>query len=178
MPIIPLNFLFCLFFAYEEPILSPKNIYVMGDSLAQGLSTPIKKYAKDNNIKFHSRTIVGSTSIQWSKFESLNQDLNNYKPDLIVVSLGTNDMRGDRSPQSSIEKISNKLINTGAKVVWLIPPSMPFPDRGIRDFIYQLPKRVNKLKCDDSILERSKDKIHFTQKGYSEWANCIIENNK
>ena len=148
----------------------------MGDSLAQGLSAPIKKYAKDNKIKYHSRTVVGSTSANWSHSESLNQDLKKYNPDLIVVSLGTNDMRGDKSPQKSMETISQKLISTGAKIIWLIPPSMPFPDRGVREIINHLPSQINKLSCDDSTLERSEDKIHFTQKGYDDWAKCIIIN--
>jgi len=176
MLIIPLKFIFCLFFSYEVFDSTTQSIYVVGDSLAQGLSSPLKQFAKDKKIKFHSRTVVGSTSIFWSKSYYLKNDLKTYNPDLIIVSLGTNDMKLSHAPQKEIEKISQQLINTNAKIIWLVPPSMPFTDNGVREVIYHLPSQINKLKCEDLSLERSKDKIHFTFKGYNDWAKCIEEN--
>jgi lysophospholipase L1-like esterase len=173
MLIIPLKFIFCLFFSYEVINPTPQSIYVVGDSLAQGLSLPLKQFAQDKKIKFHSRTIVGSTSIFWSKSYQFKNDLKTYSPDLIIVSLGTNDMKLSHAAQKEIEKISQQLINTGARIIWLVPPSMPFTDNGVRDVIYHLPSQINKLKCEDFSLERSKDKIHFTFKGYNDWAECI-----
>lgn len=151
---------------------SHKNVYLIGDSMAAGLSQPIAKEVRKAGNTFHSRYKIGSTVIDWAKMPELDQDIRNYNPDTILISLGTNDMKviNFNLEKRSLKSFLKKIQNSGAKeIIWIVPTSMPFKDNGFLKILEDVD--VKKVMCGS--YERSHDKIHFTMNGYKDWANCI-----
>lgn len=150
-----------------------KNIYLVGDSMAAGLSQPIGKEVKKTGNTFHSRYKIGSTVIDWAKMPELDQDIKNYNPDTILISLGTNDMKviNFNLEKKALKVFLKKMQSSGAKeIIWIVPPSMPFKDNGFLKILEDVD--VKKVECGS--YERSLDKIHLTNNGYKDWATCVM----
>ncbi len=150
---------------------SKPKVLLVGDSMAEGINPFIQQELKDK-VTYKSVYKRGTTVPYWNSNTLLDKELD-LKPDIILVSLGTNDLKTKPSNFDSYAKFNSKLINSGAKIYWIIPPEMPFNNEDIIYLIEHPEPPIEKIDCSTLNLERAKDKVHLTIKGYRDWSKCI-----
>lgn len=140
---------------------------VVGDSLAYMMFP----HLRGTGIRVRGR---GGTNLgQWLKEGWLLDVLRKDLPDLVMVSLGTNDS-GVRVNREAFGKRAARLVElctvSGADVLWLIPP------RG-RDFIESGARRSGGLVLDARPLpiEMYSDRVHPTPRGFRTWVRAILD---
>lgn len=151
--------------------LQGKNLLFMGDSMAEGMEPFIKKESGYNVTSLHKR---GSTVAYWNDNKKFNLLLKSKKWDVIVVSLGTNDLLIKRPNEEKYFQFNKKLSSIKADVYWAIPPVMPFKNSWMEEWIENPPPPIKKINCG-SDFQRAKDGIHLTQNGYKKWSRCIMD---
>lgn len=147
------------------------RVLLIGDSLAQGLSVPMKQLASEDQIAFLADGRQGTRIGQWGVEPWLSQDLATFRPTLVLVSLGTNDMRmtdpnGERPALAAL-----LLALRGLRALWIAPPTMPFPDRGVRAMIADT--EVPTFHSESLSIPRGPDGIHPTASGFAGFAGSV-----
>lgn len=151
----------------------PKSILLVGDSLAQGLAAPMGHLAKSADVRFVADGRVSTKTTDWSFQPWLRQDLSQGPFDLVLVSLGTNDMKLDNPALigTHVDAIIALILATKANVAWVMPPKMPFPDGGVRGIIAK--RNIPIFKSDTIDIPRAPDGVHPTVSGYAGWAGQV-----
>jgi lysophospholipase L1-like esterase len=166
-------------------IKSGQKLFLLGDSLAVGLSTPLAQIAKDHKVTFKSMAAAGTRIDQWASNAALYQELQTFQPDLILVSLGTNDeyLRLDAHAQQAphLKKLLSQL-RSKAPVVWIGPPKLPatggYAWAGTNGSIPLIRENVPSSHYFPSHtldLPRSPDQLHPSVRGSAGWAGKIWE---
>lgn len=151
---------------------SPTRIALIGDSLAVGLAPQLKALATIDSIPFRAEGHVGTTPKQWATQTSAcgqcGDWLAEFKPTIVLVSLGTNDIGYASPPANYYQTIRDRITALGATVVWIDPPMMP-NDRltAVRDVIASLGVQV----IPPANIPIGPDNIHPTS--YVGWAKLI-----
>ena len=152
------------------------RMLLIGDSLAQGMSPHFNKSARSRGYLPFVKCLQGSRIDYWSP--RLEAIINDIRPTLVVVSLGTNDA-GMTVPESQRQHIKNikKIIDRyGAKIIWLLPQPLPSRFVGQNDIKKIINEELQNNVYDAKIkLEKAEDKIHLTSKGYETWMNATWE---
>lgn len=169
------------------------RVLLIGDSLAVGTAPHFATMAKEAGVDFKSLAIVGTRIDQWAASPELKSLLASFEPDLILVSLGTNDsfMQGadiTSRQQAQLEKLLALLTSFSRSkdyglgpehIVWIGPPTLPNPPSpGIPKMIQDssgsaLAPRYYYFHSERLDLPRGPDKIHPTARGYAGWAGAI-----
>jgi lysophospholipase L1-like esterase len=99
---------------------TPKRVALIGDSYAAGLGPELAKLFPT----FRYSGVVGTNTSQWANHSkacgTCGDWLTAYKPDVVLVSLGTND--GATPNTANYQRIVQGLQKIGARVVWIEPP--------------------------------------------------------
>ena len=184
-----------------------ERVLVLGDSLGVGAEPPLKRAMQALGVAaFSGISVGGKNSRQWSdntfaEGRSLEAALRDFRPTLVLISLGTNDetKRRYKGPakwwtpenlaknrvgprfsvakeiQPSIERLARKL--SGVKSVWLGPPASPpsqWPmERAFRDLLAST-WSGRYFNTEAVTLPKEPDGIHFTGAGYRGWADAIM----
>ena len=151
-----------------SPIVPGGRLLVLGDSLAVGTAPFFAKLAAQFGMDSQRQAKVGTTIAQW-----LNVDTS-LQPTLAIVSLGTNDTKTSTPVDMIVSEVGalvSRLQAGGAEVVWMLPPALPFSDRGITDAIQATGIRSFDSRRLD--IPRGPDGLHPTVKGYAQWASAI-----
>lgn len=156
----------------EVKIVDKAHVILLGDSLAQGMAHEFSKTAKAKGYKPIVLAKGGTWSNYWSG--SIGRIVDKYHPQFVIVSLGTNDSTSSKpEPQRlHIKKIREKVTSSGARLLWLTPPQLPkrFKSRDeIRKILADEIPQTETFNSDDLPLEKEKDKVHMTPKGYRDW---------
>jgi len=105
----------------SAPTPRKKKIALIGDSYAVGLGPELQKLLTDFKFEGH----VGTNSSQWVTHApacgQCGDWLVGYKPDVVLVSLGTND--GTLPNPQNYQTIVKTLHGIGATAVWIEPPA-------------------------------------------------------
>ena len=114
---------------FRRPVLANgTRVHLFGDSLAQGLGSPLKAALAAKGVTLTLDAVPGTTAPAWVT----------RGPDgtfaagasVALISLGTNDATGNETTQQRFieraQDISVSLRASGVRPVWLMPPSMPF----------------------------------------------------
>lgn len=144
------------------------RLLLVGDSLAVGLTAPLKQLATASGVKFAAQAKEGTTVAFWSGADFPESDT-------VLVSLGTNDMKllDPLAERPKLDVLLAKLGKLSKRVIWVLPPPMPFPDKGVLGMIDDAAK-VAKIALVPSLdVDRGPDKIHPTGRGYAAWAGFI-----
>lgn len=165
----------------EKPVPPPapvgpgSRVLLVGDSLAQGLALPMKQLATEAGAVFASDGRLGTLIGQWASNSWLGADLAASKPTHVLVSLGTNDMllTDPSTETAALSKLVAVLRASGASLLWILPPSMPFPDRGVRALIAS--SGLPLFRSDLLSIPRGPDGIHPTASGYAGWSAQIFK---
>ena len=151
---------------------NPKNkdILLVGDSLAVGLSAPMKALGKRDDVHVHDEAKVGTTASYW--VPRLPSILRARRPRVLAVSLGTNDAAiADRKLASEalrgICKVAEEL---DVRLVWIAPPSLPARLTGAATVRATIDDCAPVVLDISEGIERAPDGIHATGKGYATWA--------
>lgn len=162
----------------NRPAGSPKvaagdRVLLIGDSLALGLSLSMKQLAAKSNISFFSDGRVSTNIRQWARNSWLPAALSSASPTMTLVSLGTNDMKqGDPTQETTdLKQLVQTVLATGSQIAFIAPPTMPFPDRGVRAMIDAQNQPV--FRSDSLKIPRASDGIHPTASGYAGWSGAI-----
>jgi lysophospholipase L1-like esterase len=157
-------------------ITGATRLLLFGDSLAVGLDPHMRQLAAEVGVEAYTgRGVVGSRIDQWDDSAWLDETLASFQPTLILVSLGTND---EATSPGAVERqephltaLLDKLHASGAEIVWIGPPSLPFPRQGVADMIRaSVPYYFDSEQLD---IPRSPDHLHPNAAGYAGWAGAI-----
>ena len=167
-----------LLFAKQQAQLSSikknKSILLLGDSLAEGMTSTFYKLAKQYGYNSISNCRRGSGIQYWSS--RIEKIILQNKPALTLISLGTNDA-GTPSPEAQrkhIKNIKNIAIKNNVRILWILPQRLPAHFHN-QDAI----KRIIIEEFGDDVLdtsielEKTSDRIHPTREGYESWMNII-----
>lgn len=142
---------------------------LLGDSFAQGLALPLGQLARDAQVAL---VVDGRQGARITDFASSAPSLS-APLDVVLVSLGTNDMKMQKPDDEAplLDQLLASLRRAGKEVIWIAPPALPFPDRGVRRMIAKT--AVPSFASDTLVIPRGPDGIHPTAFGYAGWAGAI-----
>lgn len=158
----------------EQPSKPVTRVLILGDSLAVGLGPTLKTLASQSGAQYAEVDAkVGTRIDQWSpKIADLLQQ---HRPDLVLVSLGTNDaaMFDPTVNAAKAQQIVDAVKNYGARLLWIGLPTLPA--RLKADTVRQMIQATGVRYFDSRQVsfERAQDGIHATPNGYATWANAI-----
>jgi len=163
--------------ATRRPKVSEKSrVLLIGDSMAVGLNPHMRELAIEAGVDgYFGRGVSGSRIDQWAASAELDKDLEDFHPTLILVALGTNDEAlgegaADRQ-ELYLEELLEKLYATGADVVWIGPPSLPFVRHGVSDLIRD--KSPFYFESESLDIPRGPDRLHPSAAGYAGWSGAV-----
>lgn len=156
--------------------LSGRRVLLVGDSLAVGLKRRMNERAGASGAMFFSDAEQSTFLTVWSKHR-FAQDLDNYKPDIVLVSLGTNDSGGTsvEMVRRALSAMLSQAKSRGVRVYWIGLPSLPSRlalAPSIRQVIRESGTPYYESEREPS-FERAPDGVHCTPRGYSTWADGI-----
>lgn len=168
------------------------RVLLIGDSLAVGLTVPLRALAKEQGIAFQGIGVVGTRIDQWAKSEALLQALKTFQPTVVLVSLGTNDAYMMSPPDVGtrqkpyMEELLTKIEAASPRaIVWITPPTLPPKAVSLASVLtlieaqhaIDLPKhlrpRVSLFQSARLTLARGPDEIHPVASGYAAWAGAL-----
>ena len=163
--------------ATRRPKVGDKSrVLLFGDSMAVGLDPHMRSLATEAGVEdYAGHGIVGTRLDEWASSDWLTSELESFQPTLILVSLGTNDEKlgpGAADRQAPyFDALLEKLLATGADLVWIGPPELPFPRAGVSDMIRQ---KVPYYFASETLdIPRGPDSLHPNAAGYAGWAGAI-----
>jgi len=150
-------------------------VLLIGDSHASGLSNFWQAQGAKYNNPVASRYKVGSGAVHWgAQIEGLVSAL---KPGVVVVSCGGNDYHTRTvAVQASIEKIVRTVRQSGAQIVWMESPELPFDDTAgiVAGWLAALATWGGyHFDGKNRNLPHGPDKIHLTAAGYQQLAEQL-----
>lgn len=170
-----------------------QRVLLIGDSLAVGLGPHLSALAKEAGAELKVLAKSGTRIDQWASNKELRTLLESYRPDVVLVSLGTNDsyMQGAdvvAKQRAQLEKLY-ELLTTWPRskdyglgpehLVWIGPPTLPKPvATGIPAMIQDaagsaLSPRYHYFHSEKLPVPRGPDGIHPTARGYAGWAGAV-----
>lgn len=149
----------------------PPRVYLFGDSLAQGLTTPLRALAARDGVPFEADSQVGSTTNAW--LTRGPDGAAAFGATVAIVVLGTNDAAANEEHQkrfaSHVRTVLTNLKARGITPIWVIPPPMPFSTSLVERALIESDARLVRTVGP---LERY-DRIHPTPGEFSRWATEI-----
>lgn len=156
----------------------PARVVLIGDSLAVGLARPLAAEFKSGGAELKVCAKVAANAGQFTEpggFGTLYlaDILSSFKPELVLVSLGTNDTAPGSSVRAKLPArfalLRERCEAAGARVVFLGPPPLPWS----REPIYQAAAASRLIVAP--AIEQAPDHIHATPAGYAAWATHIAK---
>lgn len=166
------------------------KVLLAGDSLALGLTAPLKAEAAKYGIDLVGDGRTGKTAKQWVNGGWLAADIDANAPNVTLISLGTNDATGDLSDFAhDVTTLIDQATAKGGVVAWIGPPYFgpnlkQFPpgnvDKMRQTLLSVLGARGVEVFPTDADApqhdySRSTDGIHMTTSGYAAWAHDLAQ---
>ncbi len=156
-----------------------ERVLLIGDSLSAGLGLHVAKHARRCGTKLFVHGVVGSHVTEWTQPSWLKAQLQRAKPTVVMVSLGGNDfMRNDpRNVERAIATFVSIVRERGARLLWISPPTMPFPDKvGVRDMwqgAIGSDMLIDWYPTEQLKIPRVSDRVHPTISEYSKLSHTL-----
>ena len=160
--------------AEQEPALpAGTTVLHIGDSMAWSLGIPLNKIFKEAGLRSVTRAKTATYTTTWAHGEDIPLSLSYYDPDLVLISLGANEIQIDNpgARAKTIRKLVGRL--EGRPCVWIAPPLWK-KDTGILSVI-----RDNCAPCrymDTNALVYNMprhDGVHPNSKARPVWAEYV-----
>lgn len=158
---------------YDKTTSAPRffrgdRVALFGDSLAQGLKTPLRALASTSGVTLVADVQQGTRMDQWVQRGPQIASGSKYA----LISLGTNDSVANAAHQAQMGRyakdISASLRSLGVTPIWILPPPMRFPTGAAVDAI---------MSTGDPYLVSADypryDSIHPTPAAFGQWASDI-----
>ena len=165
--------------AQEIPVPSGSKILLVGDSLAVGLGPEFKRVSKLTGYVPVVDAKNGTTIRQWVNW--MPSKLRSYQPQMVLISLGTNDSVGTAGwiteHPEAIDTLQNQITEAGAIPVWIGMPVMQSNRLPYAPYVNALLiERVDWYFYSMALtFPRAPDGIHSTPLGYKIWMDAIWE---
>lgn len=161
------------------PAPLPKGTTVLhvGDSFAGALGLDLNRQLDAAGIKGVLKYQTSSYIVTWAWGKELGQHLANYHPDLVLVTLGANELEIP-DPHQRVKAI-HRIIDTIGKrpCVWIGPPlwqgARPALLEVIRNEVQPCLYLDSTAQLPD--LERARDGIHPSSSARVRWANLVMK---
>lgn len=151
----------------------PKSILLFGDSMTLNLAHRLSKYAKQNGHDLHSINWDSSNTKIWAETDTLSHYLEEFKPDYIFISLGSNEVYF-RNPEKRMPYVKKILEKIGdIPYVWIGPPNWN-EDTKINDMLEAVCAPGTFFRSQGMSFKRKKDNIHPTRESSALWMDSIM----
>jgi hypothetical protein len=163
--------------AVSEPAPLPQDTVVLhvGDSMAGALGVALNEEFKRHKVKGMLRFKTASYIPGWAGGMELPLHLSQLKPDLVLITLGTNEVKmPDPTQRAPLVKKIVKMIGD-RPCVWIAPPIWT-QERGLYQVIREnvAPCRYMDTEVVYPEMPRLNDKIHPTINARKEWAKRVV----
>jgi hypothetical protein len=153
--------------------LAGKTVLHVGDSMVGGnwgLTKALEIKVTQEGAKFVRDYKVSESIVSFDKSTKLKELLAKHNPDVVILTLGTNDafVPYPEALAPSVKSIAKRM--AGRECWWLGPP-MWKPDTGIVAVIRDNAGPCKFFDGSNLNLERVSDGIHPTNRGGAEWAD-------
>lgn len=152
---------------------SSQRILLMGDSQAGGIMYALNDYCLENNHKLVGVfTWFSATILNFAYSSKVEQIINQFKPTLIVVCLGLNELYAKDISKRTLaaEKFRSKLGTT--PYLWVGPANFT-EDFGINRVFEQTAASGRFMSSKNLAIPRGTDKRHPSQLGYKIWMDYV-----
>jgi hypothetical protein len=152
--------------------LAGKTVLLVGDSMAEGLQPSMQKRVSAAGGRFFAEPWQSSTIIGWEGTGRLRQMIERYQPDIVFISLGSNELEA-RRPEGRAPLIKQMLAEIGARpAFWIGPPSWR-QDRGLLGVIAENFQPGHFFNASNLQVPRQSDGKHPTLEGFEQWTEMI-----
>jgi acyl-CoA thioesterase-1 len=159
------------------PPLTGKTVLHVGDSMVGdhwGLTRALAAKVEAEGGKVVRNTVVSETIATFDRDATLRDLLRKHQPDVVVITLGTNDTTVPH-PEVNAKHVASIARRIAPRECWWIGPPLVTgkADNGIAEVIE---KNSAPCKFFDSRrleLQRGRDGIHPTDKGGAVWADAF-----
>jgi lysophospholipase L1-like esterase len=161
---------------HVEPPPAPKHYRLVvhtGDSMVGGgLCKALAPKFKAEGTKF-IRDVWESASItKFDESDRIPSLMKKYDPDLVLLTLGANDVFNDR-PEYEVKHIESIVKKIGHRdCIWIGPPLWK-GDKGLVETIREHAAPCRFYDSQHLVLSRAGDGIHPTEKGGEVWADAF-----
>lgn len=156
----------------------PKGTRVLqvGDSFADALGIELGKLLKQSGLRTSLETKTPSYIGEWAFGPTLPKALSSYNPDLVLVTLGANEIEIPM-PEQRVRSVQRLVKLLGERpCVWILPPLWK-RDTGVMQVIKDNAKPCQVLDSSTLVpsLPRARDHIHPSTEGRLIWANAVLD---
>jgi hypothetical protein len=157
---------------------SSKFILLTGDSMVEQLRYRMEEIAHFNGHKLMACIWYNSTTKKWSKTNRLSDLYKEYRPDVVIFTLGANELSlpNIKSREPFIKDMIAEIDSLGIPFVWIGPPNW-LEDTGLNNMVEQYigEKRFyHSAHLEDELVDlRQEDGAHPTREGADLWADSI-----
>jgi len=161
----------------RAPLPLPEGTTVLhvGDSFAGALGVPLNKRLRDAKVRSILKYRTASYIVDWAHREPLSDYLFQYKPDLVLVTLGANELEIE-APERRIPAIEKIVEIIGDRpCIWVGIPLWEGAHNGLPEIIEKHAAPCRYLDTDTLFpdMPRARDKIHPTMEAREDWANKV-----
>ena len=153
-----------------------ERILLIGDSQLEAMRKPFYNYIITNGHQLSATVLwYGSSSKQWANTDTLAYYLTKYKPTMVVLVLGLNELFVNDFDQRklNIQKIKNQLIKKGINHYWIGPAAWK-KDSGVID-IMQSEWGNRFFPSHKLTLGRAKDNRHPSNDAAWVWMKAVAK---
>jgi len=152
------------------------RVLQVGDSFADALGIELGKLLKQAGLRTSLETKTPSYIGDWAYGPVLRKALSDYNPDLVLITLGANEVEIP-VPEQRVGPVQRLVKSLGDRpCVWILPPLWK-KDTGVMQVIKDNAKPCQVL--DSSVLvpslPRGPDHIHPNTEGRVRWATAVFE---
>lgn len=159
-----------------RPVSTYQKIWVIGDSIAQGLAAHIP-----SGFRGLSVTHVGAQmpAVQNEAYSELH-DTGIGPDDLLLVNVGTNDVYANLSKGEMQQRVASflstlRLIAPASTIIWALPPAAGSSSRYDALRLALLQEGVRTVEMQNATDYLAGDGIHLGPDGYAEYVRQIME---
>lgn len=154
------------------------RILLAGDSMADGLLSPLGQYCETRGHKLIRGGWTSSTIVGWAYSNRLTKLINKYNPTYVIMALGSNELYTTelKVRETLVNKISDEA--SGIKFVWIGPPHWR-EDKGLDDMLKETLSDNRYFSSKSMFLseplrnKRAPDKRHPSIYAFGVWADSI-----
>lgn len=163
---------------FSEPageLPSDTTVLHIGDSFAGALGIDLNKLFRARGIRGVLKYEVPSYIPQWASGADLRKYLSKYKPDLVLITLGANEME-IVEPENRAPKIQKLVSRLGdIPCVW-IAPALWGKDNGLMQVVRENVQPCRFLDTNTLVrhMPRAGDGIHPNMAARPDWAEFVL----
>jgi hypothetical protein len=161
----------------RRPPALPEGATVLhvGDSFAGALGVPLNKRLRDAKVRSILKYRTASYIVDWAHREPLRDYLFEFNPDLVLITLGANELQIEE-PERRIPAIEKIVEIIGDRpCIWVGIPLWEGANNGLLDLIEKHAAPCRYLDTDTLFpdMPRARDKIHPTMEAREDWASKV-----